>query len=90
MTGWLKTLPADQGAVRTHKQLALQLMTKPRTWRKVGTYATRASAGRVASIVRTGSRPAWRKRAHGHFQAEVRTTRSGHHTYARWIPREEQ
>jgi len=90
VSGWIKTLPADQRTTYTHKQLALRLMTKPGVWRKVGTYSDRTGAARVASIVRTGSRPAWRRRPAGHFEAETRTTRTGHHAYARWVPREGQ
>lgn len=88
---WLDDLPADHVDRISHYDLALQLMTRPGQWKRVGTYASRGGASAVASTIRNGRRPAWRRHPAGRFEAEPRTTRTGrHHVYARWIPREEQ
>jgi len=86
---WLTELPPDHVDRLSHYDLAVQLMSRPGQWKRLGPYASRDGACAVASIVRNGRRPAWRRRPTGRFDAKPRTTRNGrHYVYVRWTPRE--
>lgn len=85
--GFLDVLPPDHRPKPTHAELAAEIRSRPRLWKKVGSYANRAGAAAVASMIRTGQRPAWRKRPDGHYDAEPRTTKTREHlVYVRWVP----
>lgn len=85
--GFLDVLPPDYRPKQTHADLSAELRSRPRKWKRIGSYASRPGALAAASMIRTGQRPAWRKRAGGHYEAEPRTTKKREHlVYARWVP----
>lgn len=85
--GFLEVLPPDHRPKPTHAELAADIRSRPRLWKKVGAYASRSGATAAASMIRTGQRPAWRARPGGRYEAEPRTTKTKEHlVYVRWVP----
>lgn len=89
--GFLEVLPPDYRPKPSHAELADEIRSRPRLWKRVGSYASRSGALAAASMIRTGQRPAWRKRPDGYYEAESRTTKKKEHVvYARWVPVQER
>lgn len=85
--GFLEVLPPDYRPKQTHADLAAEIRSRPRMWKRVGSYASRSGATAAASMIRTGHRPAWRKRPDGYYDAEPRTTKQREHlVFVRWVP----
>lgn len=85
--GFLETLPPDHRPRLTHAELAAKIRSRPGLWKQVGSYASRDGASAAASMIRTGQRPAWRKRPDGRYEAEPRTTKKREHlVFVRWVP----